>query len=268
MRKRNVNLQNVQRRHNAKKIDNDLLVKNKLALKDPTADILANNTASWKYSIKSQYIAASSAFCPDEEEFNQLIEKSEEFWNKVSDPKNMAKHKPMFEDIDISEPLSLINNSPIENMMVIIVDQQDHKIIDYKIIDHGTVNAVGSQQGNIKALEFITQNIQMDRKIDVIFVHNHPGHVAAMPSNNDIKLMYAQYMVCKYLNVRFGDMMVVTGFDIYSQRQYDVKMRKEDFSKCLLLQQPKSKRKYDIEKLESCEAKIKPLLSMFMPIFW
>ena len=138
---------------------------------------------------------------------------------------NLSKCSPAYLDerddvsIDLTEPLSKINHAPVEELLVIAIDKEEQKILDYKIVSRGTEKTVGGPESNLAVIDYLKQYSGIWNGPSFVFVHNHPGAVVAEPSENDKKYNEALKTMCHFIGVYYADSMIVTDYDCWSEKQ-------------------------------------------------
>lgn len=146
-----------------------------------------------------------------------------EIMNTVLNPDKMSHHLPSIYGLSLEEPIKALGpQGSKEKEMIILIDKDYTKIIDYKIIAEGDYVSVSTSAVEKKLMQSWLQEYQ-DQDIKAIFLHNHPDVIAVMPSESDRRSdsEWLMELFCTY-RIRLVDSMIVGAFDCYSQRQYEI----------------------------------------------
>ena len=158
-------------------------------------------------------------------------------WEEINIKTPLAKHSTDFDGIDLSPYIKKINTANIEFHTAIVVNTKTNEILDSMTVTSRLLYAVDSS--DVKKIykflydKYSFNEVQFD--VGVIFMHNHPGQVGATPSKVDLPNILKDIILLEQIGLHLFDYIVVSAFDMYSQRQKDLEyIEHGEYTKCML----------------------------------
>ena len=169
-------------------------------------------------------------FCNTREDIIKLLDSDDSNIKWFLDPSNMSKHEPIFYGIDLRDYIAKINEQMYECLIYLLIDLNERRIIAHKMATNFSAGSIHTD-AEFPLYKFLVDEyskIREDAILDpnrfvLVDIHNHPGRIVAKPSNTDEIHMLRQIVILKSMLMSYGDSIVVTPYDCFSEFQYEKK---------------------------------------------
>lgn len=169
-------------------------------------------------------------FCFTKEDVINLLNDDDSYIEWFLNPSNMTKHEPTFCGINLSDYIAKINEQPYECLIYLLIDLEENEIIAHKSTTNFSVGSVHSD-AEFSLHKFLVDEYSKIReeailnpdRFVLVDIHNHPGRIVAKPSSADEVHMLQQIVMLKSMLMSYGDSIVVTAYDCFSELQYEKK---------------------------------------------
>lgn len=176
--------------------------------------------------------------CETKEDVIKLLDNDDSNIEWFLDPSNMSKHEPVFYGIDLRDYIAKINEQMYECLIYLLIDLNERKVIAHKMETNFSAGSIHTD-AEFPLYKFLVDEypkIREDAMLDtnrfvLVDIHNHPGRIVAKPSDTDEIHMLRQIVILKSMLMSYGDSIVVTAYDCFSEYQYE---RKNNDKKIIL----------------------------------
>lgn len=248
-------VENKRKEKSMRDFEKELFLKN---TKENIASYREANYLPLKYSLLNMKMANAKT----DEDARKVKDEVKEKLEVIFSGENLYGHEPKYKNADLRECVEhLLISNVFEEAMIVIIDDKNKAVLDYKTYCESSESNVGSFRMNREVVRYLLDMAaRYGTGIGFIHIHNHPRCINVIPSEGDKSQSLNLAAVGKFVGIPMLDAMIVTDFDLYSM----VQDSKNNNTKSMLKRDKFNLSEEEKEILDSVDPKFKYLWQCLM----